>query len=71
MTFGRTRSSSTGRQFLLGIVVGLRATPVLELGCLGVERQELVENPVVQRQLDDRPAYRVAPHDVALLEQVV
>ena len=53
MTFGSTTSSSTTGAILLGIVVGLGVAPVLELGGVGIEAHELVEDPVVHRELDD------------------
>ena len=72
MTLGRAISSSTtGSQSSSGIVVGLGVGPVLQLTRVGIERQELVEDPVVDCQLDDTPACGILPHDIAVLEEVV
>jgi len=59
------------RGVLLGFVVRLAVPLVLEFGRLGVERQGLLQGPVVYRQLDDGPAHCVPAHDVAVLEEVV
>ena len=52
-------------------MVGLYLAPVLQLARVGIERQELVEDLVVDCQLDDTPACGILPHDIAVLEEVV
>jgi hypothetical protein len=72
MTFGRVRSREHYVQpLLLGIVVGLGVAPVLELGGVGIEAHELLEDPVLQRELHDRSTRGVLAHDIAVLEEVV
>ena len=65
--FGRTSSTTTGGPSS-SLASGSRR---LEVGRLGVERHQRLEDPVVHRQLDDRPARGVPAHDVAVLEEVV
>jgi hypothetical protein len=55
--------------FVIGIRLCIR--PILKLSCLGVERHQRLEGPVVHGQLDDGSAQGVLSNDVAVLEEVV
>jgi hypothetical protein len=55
----------------LGLIIPLSVTGVLEVLGAGVERQEPLQKPVVDRQRDYRASRRIAACEVAALEEVV
>lgn len=65
-TYLRPHEIEKDRRTIL-LVIGFR----LELGGVGVEGHQRLQDPVVDRQLNDRPPRGVPAHDVAVLEEVV
>ena len=59
-----------GWSILLGIGIGLSII-VLELGCLGVERHQLLETQSFTDSWMISPARSIPAHDVALLQEMM